>query len=380
MTAADDTSSLPTPAVTTHLLAVDDEPDLESLMRQRFRKALRAGTMILHFARSGSEALEQLAAHPEVEVVVSDINMPGMDGLTLLGETRARFPTVKTIIVSAYGDMENIRRAMNQGAFDFVTKPVDFADLERTIDKTAKQVRELRASLEQLKASNILKMFVDEAVVHYANHKAQEPAAAAENVSVDRTVVFVDICSFTSLSERHDARFVLALLNRYFDAIVGRIVANDGHVDKFIGDAVMATFEGDGAASRACKAALEARAAVREMRGEMENRVGFFPDVSVGIHAGTVIAGPVGASIVGRLDFTIIGDVVNTAARLQRVAGPGEIVVSEVIRSRLGPGFWLEERGVHTIRGKAEPLLLFTVRGRASEHLSVPPSTLFLTS
>src|SRR5438067_173160 len=110
------------------ILVVDDEPDVADLFRQRFRREARAGTYVMHFAASGEEALEQLAGEikPELIVVLSDINMPGMDGLTLLDEVRKRFPDLPVIMVTAYGDEERRRRASELGAAEFLTKPVDF--------------------------------------------------------------------------------------------------------------------------------------------------------------------------------------------------------------------------------------------------------------
>jgi phosphoserine phosphatase RsbU/P len=127
------------------IMVVDDEPDLESLIRQRFRKQIRDKEYDFVFAYNGLEALAKLLEHPDIGLILSDINMPEMDGLTLLAKlNELKNPALKTVIVSAYGDMDNIRTAMNRGAFDFVTKPVDFLDLETTINKTIQELRILR--------------------------------------------------------------------------------------------------------------------------------------------------------------------------------------------------------------------------------------------
>src|SRR5262245_19632040 len=112
------------------ILGVDDEADFEALIRQRFRRQIRDGEYTFRFAHHGEQALEMLAVEPDIELLLLGINMPVMDGLTLLNELREQNSTVRAIIVSAYGDMTNLRTAMNRGAFDFVTKPVDFGDLE----------------------------------------------------------------------------------------------------------------------------------------------------------------------------------------------------------------------------------------------------------
>jgi len=126
------------------ILFVDDEPDLKSLISQRFRKKIRAEEWQLFFAHNGVEALEKLKENPDIDMVVTDLNMPEMDGLTLLSELNQINLPFKTIVISAYGDMKNIRNAMNFGAFDFLTKPIDFHDLEITINKTLRDVQQLK--------------------------------------------------------------------------------------------------------------------------------------------------------------------------------------------------------------------------------------------
>ena len=130
------------------ILVVDDEPDLKLLIQQRFRRQIRDGQYDFVFAHNGVEALAQLAAHPTVDLVLSDINMPEMDGLTLLSKLPQSSNQLKAVMVSAYGDLQNIRTAMNRGAFDFVTKPIDFQDLELTIQKTIDELLKIRDGLK----------------------------------------------------------------------------------------------------------------------------------------------------------------------------------------------------------------------------------------
>ncbi|MCK9219948.1 MAG: SpoIIE family protein phosphatase [Bacteroidales bacterium] len=132
------------------IMVVDDEVDLESLVRQKFRRQIREGMYDFIFAYNGLEALAKLIENPNIGVILSDINMPEMDGLTLLSKLKElKNPGLKTVIVSAYGDMENIRTAMNRGAFDFVTKPINFDDLEITINKTLEEITQIRKSAEE---------------------------------------------------------------------------------------------------------------------------------------------------------------------------------------------------------------------------------------
>ncbi len=129
------------------ILVVDDEPDVQPLFMQRMRRDIRAGRYELVFAQNGVEALELLNEDPGIDMVVTDINMPRMDGLTLLEQIPSVDPNIRSIIISAYGDMKNIREAMNRGAFDFVTKPLDFEDLQVTIERTLRHLLEWRDAL-----------------------------------------------------------------------------------------------------------------------------------------------------------------------------------------------------------------------------------------
>ena len=131
-----------------HILVVDDEPDLEPLIKQRMRPHIRAGKYNFHFAGNGAEALEVLSEDGRIDMVVTDINMPEMDGLSLLSQIPTVNPDIKSIVVSAYGDMGNIRTAMNRGAFDFVTKPLDFKDFEVTIERTQAHIAQWREALQ----------------------------------------------------------------------------------------------------------------------------------------------------------------------------------------------------------------------------------------
>lgn len=134
--------------MTNLVLVVDDEPSVQSLLRQRFRKRIANAELNFIFAQDGIEALAVLEKHPEVSAILTDINMPCMDGLTLLSKIQDR--DCPAVVISAYGDMEKIRKAMNSGAFDFLTKPIDFQDLEITLDRCLRHSQYLREQQERL--------------------------------------------------------------------------------------------------------------------------------------------------------------------------------------------------------------------------------------
>src|SRR5258706_8580821 len=242
----------------TKILVVDDETDLEMLIKQKFRQKIREHQYEFVFAINGNDALEKLQQHSDIDVVLTDINMPEMDGLTLLSRLGEQNSLMKSVIVSAYGDMDNIRVAMNRGAFDFITKPVNFEDLEVTMEKTLKHVKQMRETMKAIKENNILKMYVDETVLNFMGSREFE-SSLMMNETVEATVVFIDICSFTTISENETPDIVVKLLNKYFDVMVKEIIAQGGYVDKFIGDAIMAVFRGDYHLDRAIDACLAVR-------------------------------------------------------------------------------------------------------------------------
>ena len=154
------------------ILVVDDEPDMEALIRQKFRKNITAKELQFDFASNGKEALEKLSIGGDFDLILTDINMPVMDGLTLLSEVKEQKNHIRSIVVSAYGDMANIRVAMNRGAHDFVTKPIDFTDLEITIKKTLDEVHLIREG-EKAKV-NLVKSETEKGIALIDKEKAEE--------------------------------------------------------------------------------------------------------------------------------------------------------------------------------------------------------------
>lgn len=156
----------------TKILSVDDELDLELLLTQYFRRKIRKGEYEFFFAHNGIEALQILLENPDIDIVLSDINMPEMDGLTLLKKLNSRHnPALKVIMVSAYGEMSNIRTAMNNGAFDFATKPIDLEDLQLTIEKAiaeinfVKQTQKEHGQLVDIKSDLALAAEIQQAIL-----------------------------------------------------------------------------------------------------------------------------------------------------------------------------------------------------------------------
>lgn len=344
----------------TKILVVDDEADLEVLIRQKFRKKIRQQLYDFVFAVNGKDALEKITLHPDIAIVLSDINMPEMDGLTLLAKLNEVAPLTKAVMVSAYGDMDNIRTAMNRGAFDFVTKPVNFEDLELTMEKTIRYVNQLKETLKAIKENNILKMYVDENVLNFMGTREYKTSLTA-NETIEATVVFIDICNFTSISEKEPPDTVVKMLNRYFEVMVKEIIEQGGQVDKFMGDSVMALFKGEAHLQRAVAACIAVRKEIQAIKEPIEGKTDYPSKVSIGLNTGEMISGNIGSAKLKRLDYTVIGDAVNLAQRLQTAASPGQILLTAAAYQLIAETFNCREVGQIKVKNKANPVVVYEV-------------------
>ncbi len=340
----------------TKIMVADDEADIETLIRQKFRQKIREQHYEFVFAINGNDALDKMQQHPDVAIVLSDINMPEMDGLTLLGKLNESAPLAKAVMVSAYGDMDNIRTAMNRGAFDFITKPVNFEDLEITMEKTIRHVNQVKETLQAIKENNILKMYVDENVLNFMGSREYENSLM-ENETIEASVAFIDICGFTAISESEVPDTVVKLLNKYFDTMVKEIIAQNGLIDKFIGDCVMAVFKGEYHLDRAIDACLAIRNKIAALPGNND----FSPRVSIGINSGEMISGNIGSATLRRLDYTVIGDTVNTAQRLQAAAGSGQIIINEACYEKVKQSFNCRKVGSASLKNKTAEVTIYEV-------------------
>jgi len=346
--------------MTATILIVDDEPDLEALVLQKFRRQIRDQSVAFVFARDGVEALASIEANPAVDLVVSDINMPRMDGLTLLGKLQDTEEKKSTIIVSAYGDMSNIRTAMNRGAFDFLTKPIDFADLETTIDKTLRHIEVLRdARRRQVEAerahASLSRYFSPQLASRLVSGAADGTAVQWREIAT----IFTDITGFTSLVETTAPGVLSGLLNEYLAGMTGIVFAHEGTVAKVIGDAIQVLFNAPGdqpdyaARAVACAHGLDAWA--REFSRRWAGKGVIFGATRIGVHAGPALVGNFGGDRF--FDYTAYGDTINTAARLEtanKVLGTRICVSAAVVDACAG--FKGRPVGDLMLRGRSEPL------------------------
>ncbi len=360
--------------MTARILVVDDEPDLEELIQQKFRRQVREGKVGFLFARDGVEALSVLAANHDVDMVVTDINMPRMDGLSLLRKLQENEEKLSTIIVSAYGDMANIRAAMNGGAFDFITKPIDFPDLEATIAKTIRHVEVLREARRRQAEAERAHASLSR---YFSPNLAQRLASDADAIDLggqrrEIATLFTDIASFTALVETLEPDVLGPLLNDYVAGMTDIVFAHDGTVAKIVGDALHVLFGAPGEqpdhAARAVTCALALDEHAQSFRARWRKKGVALGVTRIGVHAGPAIVGNFGG---GRFfDYTAYGDTINVAARLEAANKQlgTRVLVSAALAARV-ENFRGRPVGDLMLRGRTEAMRAFVpLRGEQYEN------------
>jgi adenylate cyclase len=363
--------------MTARILVVDDEPDLEALVLQKFRRQIRDGTVTFTFARDGVEALAALEEDRNVDLVVSDINMPRMDGLMLLEKLQDSGRHLSTIIVSAYGDMSNIRTAMNRGAFDFLMKPIDFGDLEATIAKTIRHVEYLREVRRRQTAAEHAYASLSR---YFSPNLAERLASGTDGIELagqrrEIAALFTDIASFTKLAETLEPGVLGPLLNEYLVGMTDIVFAHEGTVAKIVGDALHVLFgaprEQPDHADRAVACALAMDRCSEAFRQCWQAKGVTIGVTRIGAHAGPAIVGNFGGARF--FDYTAYGDTINIAARLEAANKQlgTRVCVSATLAGRV-QDFRGRPVGDLVLRGRSEALRAFEP---VSADLSADPST-----
>jgi adenylate cyclase len=302
------------------ILSVDDEPDVESLLSQSFRKYIRSGEFQFTFAYDGADALKKLGEQNDFEVILLDINMPVMDGLTFLAHLHEAGSDLRVIMVSAYGDLSNIRLSMNRGAYDFIMKPVDMGDLDTTIRKTAAEVRRYRELREEKLAAercrrNLSRYFSPKMAEYLA--LKDEPLGPVRRQEV--TMIFADLVGFTQLAEQSSPETVIELLRQFHSKMSQIIFEHGGTIEKYIGDAVCAAFgvpeRSDTDAERAVLCVMEMCDSLEEWNQARLEMGDTQLQMGIGINSGPAVLGDIGTN--HSMSFAVIGHTVNVASRLQ---------------------------------------------------------------
>lgn len=351
------------------ILVVDDEPDVQYIIRQRFRRRIRKNELDFVFAGDGVEALDALRTDAAIDVVLSDINMPRMDGLTLLSKLPELDRLLKAIVVTAYGDMENIRQAMNWGAFDFLTKPIDLNDLEITIDNALKSVAEEK---EANHARDAFGRYVSDEV---ADVLLQDGEIRLGGEKVKATMLMSDLRGFSTISENLSPEHVVDVLNIYLGKMADVIGEYQGIINEFIGDAIFAIFgaprQRDDDADRAVACAIAMQIAMEEVNDHLASRG--FPrlEMGIGINTGEVVVGNIGS--LKRLKYGVVGSHVNLTSRIETYTVGGQVLISESSLRELKADVQIGRQMEVATKGFSHPISIFEVEGMGEPfNLSLP--------
>ncbi|MGB8014669.1 MAG: adenylate/guanylate cyclase domain-containing protein [Pseudolabrys sp.] len=346
------------------ILVVDDEPDLEALVLQKFRQQIRHGTVDFLFAHDGVEALATLRANGGIDLVVTDINMPRMDGLALLQKLQENDEGILTIIVSAYGDMGNIRTAMNRGAFDFVTKPIDFGDLQTTITKSIRHIEYLREARQRQAEAERAYTSLSR---YFSPNLAQRLARDTDALDLGGqrrqiATLFTDIAGFTALVETLEPGVLGPLLNEYLSGMTDIVFAHDGTVAKIVGDALHVLFGAPSEqldhADRAVTCALALDDWAQSFRERCRKKGIALGVTRIGAHAGLAFVGNFGG--IRFFDYTAYGDTINVAARLEAANKQlGTRICVSATLAKAVKDFHGRPIGDLLLRGRAEALRAF---------------------
>ena len=361
------------------ILFVDDEPDFERLIRQKYRRMLRRGLIDFAFASNGHEALSKLREEEDVALVMTDINMPEMDGLTLLEEIAKLDKHLLVVIISAYGDMDNIRTAMNRGAFDFLTKPINFEDMEITRQKALDEVLKIRERLrlqeEKLKLEERNRFVQDTFGRYLSGAVVQTLLDSPDGLKLggekrEVSILLSDLRGFSAHVERCPPEQIVATLNHYLSTMIDVILEEGGIIDEIIGDAILAIFgaplsrDDDTERAVACAAAMQL---AMESVNERNARHGWpLLEMGIGIDSGEVVVGNIGSK--KRAKYGVVGRHVNLAARIETCTVGGQILISESTWQNCGPILDIGEEIQFVAKGFEDPIKAYDVCGIHGRH------------
>lgn len=219
------------------------------------------------------------------------------------------------------------------------------------MQKTIAHVHQLQQTLQAIKENNIMKMYVDEHVIQFMSNWANEESLL-QNETIEASVAFIDICDFTAISEKEPADVVVRLLNLYFDLFSKEIIDRQGIIDKFMGYCLMTVFKGEHHAELCIEACLAIRDTIESLKNDPQT--GFHAKVAIGVNSGEMISGNIGSATIRRLDYTVIGDSVNTAQRLQTIADGNRILIPAQVYERVRDRFECEPVGALSLKNKQD--------------------------
>jgi class 3 adenylate cyclase len=340
-----------------NILVVDDNPDNRQLLKDIV--ASMGHTPIP--ATDGEETLK-LAAEHLPDLVILDVNMPGMNGFEVLNHLKADNKTshIPVLMLTALNAAEHRVQGLEIGADDYLTKPFNPRELMERIKTRLRQKEQTDKLRERQKAIRVtFERFVAPAVVEQLLHDPGKVALGGKLQEI--TVVFADLEGFTPISEHTQPEKLLAVLNRYHTLMVNIIREQGGTIDKFMGDGLMALYntplEQPDHVMRAVRTALDIRTALAAFHTELEPE--FRLPINFGIHSGSAVVGNVGSPDL--MNFTAIGDTVNIGWRLQEMCSGGRILISEAAYERVREAVTSQSIGLITIKGRETPVQAYEV-------------------
>ena len=332
----------------TRVLFVDDEADMETLLRQRLRREVNAGRYDLFFARSADEGLKLLATCPDIDVVFADVNMPekgpagyngherhvGREGLAFLVQVPEVNPIVRVVMLSAhYENRAYVRLAMNHGAYDFLGKPIDFADLRQTIDKCAADARALRELVASHHENELLRSLIGRP----ASDRLVAEARAADGTvtnALQASVALLSVPRTPASPPSESAQALFARLNAHFDLFLPEVHGRQGSVYAIEGNCMVALFQGPEHSARAVDACLAAVERARMTNGLLAD--GAFAYVAAAVvGTGTVYEGRLGSALAGRVEHCLLGAPMEEATELKNLCAPFEILITRAVQDEL---------------------------------------------
>lgn len=373
-----------TPEEAVHLLVVDDEEDMESLFRLRFRRDIHEGRIEFRFFNSPSKALAAVDEDPLLEIIITDLNMPELHGLDLIERVETMRRPLKVIVLTAYGDIQNIRAAMMRGAFDFLMKPLDVDDLRATLSKAVAITRQLKAGdraearAQELTTRN---RFVEDVFGRHVSKDVMKHLLASpsgQGISERREVTFLmaDIRGFSHLAESMTPEDSVAVLNGYLDVATEVILSHNGTIIEILGDGLLVFFGApvadEKAPEHAAHAALELMQAMDALN-ERHRSLGY-PKmaIGIGIHTGEAVVGTIGSS--QRQKYAALGRSVNLVARIEDQTLAGQVLVSDATHDALGDlAVTRGDPAQMRVKGFASPVTIRDLTGlRAPYDIALP--------
>jgi len=344
--------------MTVKIMVVDDEADFELLIQHKFKQKIRESIYSFVYARNGLEALEKLKKNPDIRVVITDINMPQMDGLTLLAMLRQINAKVSTIVISAYGDMENIRKAMNCGASDFLTKPINFKDLEISLERTIENIH------VESELNDALDAYREDTQPSPINKTPEQPISTTTRLKTflsEATIVVFDMNGVTTLNENLAPQAVAEVFEQTTQFISEKCIEQGAEISHLLGGTLLAVFrQTTQHLEIALDTSLQLRADLEQLQSKTNHTL-LFPDIGMGVNSGQIIFSNIGYFSTLSPMYVPLGQVVSNAMRYQAVITRGKIVINEKLFLQVNHHYQCEKLGQVKFKNNKESTTIYNV-------------------